>query len=113
MRNVAWFVLGMRKACGMASLGIFLLAACGRAGSPGRATVNRMSGTLSGAPAGVKVSLSGALRATTTTDGAGSYAFAGLADGRYAITPYLYGYGFTPAIRAVTWGGGGAGGRAL
>lgn len=52
--------------------------------------------------AGVSVQLSGASSATTVTDGAGAYAFAGLAGGTYTVVPSLSGYAFTPATRAFT-----------
>ncbi len=65
-----------------------------------------ISGTVSGAVSeGVTVTLGGAHSATTTTDGTGHYAFAGLADGSYTVTPSLSGYTFSPASRSVSVSG--------
>lgn len=71
-----------------------------------------ISGTISGAAGtGVTVRLSGAASAVTTTDGAGAYAFPGLADGSYTVTPWLPGFTFTPASRSVTLSGADAAGQ--
>lgn len=59
----------------------------------------RISGTLTlGATPipGVSVSLTGDVAATTTSDVNGHYAFDGLADGIYTLTPSPVGYTFTP-----------------
>ena len=62
-----------------------------------------ISGTVSGvAVVGVTVQLSGATSATTATDAAGHYGFAGLANGTYTVTPSLAGgYLISPASRQV------------
>ncbi len=54
---------------------------------------------------GVTVILSGSSTGTATTDGAGNYTFTGLGNGSYTVTPFMSGYGFTPASRAVTVSG--------
>jgi hypothetical protein len=65
-----------------------------------------ISGTVSGvASQGVTVTLGGAAGAVTTTDAAGRYAFPGLPDGSYTVTPFLAGTGFSPASRTVTLAG--------
>ncbi len=48
---------------------------------------------------GVTVTLSGAASASTITDASGRYAFAGLQNGTYTITPSMTGSTFTPADR--------------
>lgn len=65
-----------------------------------------VSGTVVGAAtSGVTVSLSGDASLATTTDGSGVYAFSGLANGAYTVTPSLTGYDFTPLTRNVTVSG--------
>ena len=66
--------------------------------------------TPSGSASGVSVSLGGSASATTTTDAAGNYAFAGLQDGSYLITPTKSGFTFSPANRTVTLSGADAAG---
>jgi uncharacterized repeat protein (TIGR01451 family) len=65
-----------------------------------------ISGTamLSGAGmAGVSMALSGGQTASTVTDGAGNYAFSGVAaGGNYTVTPSAPNYMFTPASQSVT-----------
>jgi len=71
-----------------------------------------ISGTVSGAVSqGVTMSLTGASNATTATDTAGHYSFAGLANGAYTVTPSLAGYTFNPANRSVTLSGADVGGQ--
>jgi hypothetical protein len=71
-----------------------------------------ISGTVSGAAtSGVTVALSGASSATTTTGAGGAYAFTGLADGAYTVTPSLTGYTFTPTSTSVTLAGADATGK--
>lgn len=82
---------------------------CGGSSTPDTWSV---AGTVSGAVAqGVTVSLTGASRATTTTDTAGHYSFAGLTDGAYTVTPSLANFTFTPANRSVSLSGVDAGGQ--
>src|SRR5216117_1651267 len=54
---------------------------------------------------GATVTLSGAASATTTVDSAGNYAFAGLANGTYAVVPTHAGYTFTPSSQSTTVNG--------
>lgn len=62
-----------------------------------------ISGAVSGAvTSGVTVNLTGAATATTTTGSGGTYAFGGLANGTYTVTPSLAGYTFSPTSIAVT-----------
>jgi uncharacterized protein (TIGR03437 family) len=56
---------------------------------------------------GVLVTLGGAAVKTTLTDTAGAFAFAGLANGNYTVTPTLA--GLTPTSRAVTVNGANVG----
>ena len=63
--------------------------------------------------AGVTVSLSGAASGITVSDPDGNYSFAGLANGRYTITPALTGYGFTPQSQSVTIKGSNSVGKNL
>lgn len=63
-----------------------------------------ISGTITPAAggSGATVTLSGAATGTTTADSTGSYSFAGLANGTYAITPGRTGYTFSPSTEGVT-----------
>lgn len=63
-----------------------------------------ISGTLSptAGGAGATLTLSGAAAATTTADTSGNYAFSGLVNGAYTVTPTNAGYTFTPASQNVT-----------
>jgi len=67
-------------------------------------TLHAISGVIIPAAggSGATVSLAGVTGAATTADGSGKYSFAGLANGRYAITPSKDGYSFSPASQAVT-----------
>ena len=60
-----------------------------------------ISGTLSpvAGGSGATVTLSGAMAATTITDSAGNYSFAGLSNGTYAVTPSHTGYSFSPSVQ--------------
>ena len=80
-------------------------------GLPGRATAQAPTHTLSGdvrdrtdAPvAGVPVQVTGTATATTITDAAGRWTFAGLAaGGTYTVTPTQPGWTFAPGARTVT-----------
>ena len=61
-------------------------------------------GTLSPAAqgSGATVTLSGAASATTTADNSGNYAFSGLANGSYTVTPAKSGIIFLPTSQTVT-----------
>ena len=54
---------------------------------------------------GATVSLTGTASASTTTNSSGAYAFSGLANGPYTVTPSNAGYVFLPANHAVTING--------
>ena len=56
--------------------------------------------------AGAVLNLSGASTASTATDPSGTYAFSGLLDGSYTVTPSLAGYVFSPASIGVSVNGG-------
>ncbi len=66
-----------------------------------------VSGTISPAAGGngATVTLSGAASATTTANSSGNYAFSGLANGTYAVTPSRTGYTFSPSVQAATLNG--------
>jgi archaellum component FlaF (FlaF/FlaG flagellin family) len=66
-----------------------------------------ISGAVTGdVKVGVTVTLTGGSSpAVATTDTAGSYAFTGLADGTYVVTPSLDGYTFNPASASVVVNG--------
>jgi len=66
-----------------------------------------ISGTISPTTggSGAAVALSGAASATTTTSSSGSYAFTGLANGTYTVTPSNTGYTFSPGSQNVTISG--------
>ena len=61
-----------------------------------------ITGTISGAPQGVTVTLSGAGTATTTTNSIGYYEFTGLLNGSYTVTPTMPGYTLSPASQSVS-----------
>jgi hypothetical protein len=66
-----------------------------------------ISGTISPAAtgSGATVTLSGTSVATTVADANGNYAFTGLSNGSYTVTPNRTGYTFTPANQSVTISG--------
>jgi hypothetical protein len=65
-----------------------------------------ITGTVTGdVVASVTMTLSGPAPAIAPTDAAGGFAFRGLADGLYTVTPSLTGYAFTPANCLVTVSG--------
>lgn len=65
-----------------------------------------IAGAVSGAITdGVLVTLSGSASGTVNTSGGGTYAFAGLANGSYTVTPTKVGYGFNPASRTLVVNG--------
>lgn len=71
-----------------------------------------ISGTVSGAvSAGVTVTLSSTPNQTTITDASGAYAFAGLVDATYGVTPSLVGYTFFPVSHTVVVNGASVTGR--
>ena len=63
-----------------------------------------ISGTISGAP-GDSVVLSGTSSATTVADSSGNYAFTGLVNGSYTITPGTSGFAISPASQNITVNG--------
>jgi hypothetical protein len=60
------------------------------------ASTYSISGTVSGALAGITINLTGAATHSTTTDGSGNYIFGGLANGSYTVAPSSTSYTFTP-----------------
>src|SRR5258708_25035169 len=66
-----------------------------------------LSGTINPAAAGsgAAVALSGAASATSTADNSGNYAFTGLPNGSYMVTPKHTGYAFTPGNQSTTVNG--------
>jgi len=70
------------------------------------ATHHAIRGTIRGvASAGVEVDLTGASASTTTSAADGTFAFPGLLDSIYLVTPRLAGHGFAPGARQVTLSG--------
>ncbi len=61
-----------------------------------------ITGTVSGAPQGVTITLSGDAIATATTNSIGYYQFTGLSNGAYTVTPSMPGYTLYPASHSVT-----------
>jgi hypothetical protein len=76
-------------------------------GGGGGGTTYGVSGTISPAAngAGATVSLSGAASASATADSNGNYAFTGLANGSYGLTPAKNGFTFTPSNQNVNVSG--------
>ena len=99
-----------------------LLAACGGGGGGGGGggvqpppatysiTGDVLSAITDGPVPDVRVSLSGATTATTTTDASGRYTFSGLANGSYTVSVSLANAAFSPESRAVTVSGSNVGG---
>jgi hypothetical protein len=70
-----------------------------------------ITGVLSGpGGAGATVSISGPESLSTTTDSSGNYAFDGLVNGSYTVTPSHSGVTFSPTSKNVSINGGGASG---
>jgi hypothetical protein len=90
-----------------AAAGLVVLMGCGS--GIGETNTNSftfgVSGAITGA-AGVTVTLTGAVTASTTTYANGSYAFGSLRNGSYSLTPSKPGYTFNPANIPVTVNGG-------
>src|SRR6202158_5197990 len=63
-------------------------------------TINPATGA-----SGATLTLTGAASTTTTADSLGNYAFAGLANGTYAVAPSHAGYTFTPSSPSMTVNG--------
>jgi len=62
-----------------------------------------ISGTIGGAGgSGATVKLSGAATASVTADASGNYAFTGLTNGSYIVTPSKSGFNFSPSGQPVT-----------
>lgn len=86
---------------------LLVLAACGGSqSSPAPAATYAIAGRVSGAAgSGVAVSLSGDASAQTTTDANGNYAFSGLRNGLYFVTPARAGVLHEPSSHAVVVAG--------
>ena len=97
-----------------ASSSLLILCGCAGAVSPGTksSVIFSISGSIAPQSAGNKttLALSGPARASTTGDSSGHYAFSGLADGAYVVTPGRSGYFFEPAVQSVTLNGTSAAG---
>lgn len=83
----------------------------GRPGTPAFSISGTVTLSGGGPMAGVVMTLSGAATGAVITNATGAYAFTGLANGNYTVTPSLAGFSFTPASRAVTISGTNATGR--
>jgi len=85
---------------------IFLWGCTGTPKTPPTQTYS-ISGAITPAAggSGATVTLSGTATGTTTANSTGSYSFAGLANGTYAITPGRTGYTFSPSAQGVTVSG--------
>jgi hypothetical protein len=87
------------------SQGVTLTSANGTANFTATAQTWNISGAISPAVSGVSIALSGQSSGTTVSDSSGNYAFTGLANGSYTLTPSQTSYTFTPATQAVTLSG--------
>jgi len=69
-------------------------------------TTFSISGTVTcDGQAGITMTLSGSVSATTVTNASGNYIFTGLSNGTYTVTPSKLGYGFSPKSTTVTISG--------
>jgi streptogramin lyase len=76
------------------------------------ATHHAVRGTISGVvSAGVTLTLTGPTTATTTSAADGTFAFEGMVDSTYVLTPTLAGHGFSPGARPLTLSGANAVGQ--
>jgi hypothetical protein len=73
------------------------------AGTTPGPTTHTISGNVQGSSA--TLTLAGQAAATTATDAAGNYRFAGLRNGTYAVVPSRRGYVFTPSTASVVING--------
>lgn len=73
------------------------------AGTAPGPTTHTISGNVQGSSA--TLTLAGQTAATTTTDAAGNYRFAGLRNGAYAVVPSRPGYVFTPSTASAVING--------
>lgn len=95
----------VRRAVGALAAGLLLLSCGSGGGARSPAPTWTVSGSVSGAPSPVTLTISGDASATAVTDDTGAYRFDGLADGDYTVTPALEGWVFTPASLPVSVGG--------
>jgi hypothetical protein len=88
-----------------------LMATFRPAGSGSVPNLWSISGNISpsSAATGATVTLSGAANASANPDASGNYAFTGLANGSYSVTPSEGGYIFSPTSRSVTVNGAAVG----
>jgi hypothetical protein len=85
----------------------------GAVGAGASTTTHSISGTVIGSPMGTAVRLSGTSSASTMTGAGSAFAFGGLPDGWYTLTPSHSGYAFTPPHRQVLVSGADVGGVAF
>src|SRR5512141_2758850 len=94
--------------CALASV-FLILNGCGGddGGGGGVAVTYSISGTVVtfGPLSGVTMTLSGSSSATAITDASGNYAFTGLVNASYTITPSRTGYTFSPTSSTHTVSG--------
>jgi hypothetical protein len=83
----------------------FALMATFKPAGSSSGTTYSISGTVSPAAAGYNLALSGTATGNTTTNSSGSYAFNGLQNGTYTVTPAASGYTFAPSSQNVTVNG--------
>jgi hypothetical protein len=65
----------------------------------------RITGNVTATGSGASVALTGAASATTTADASGNFAFTGLMNGTYTVTPTKAGVTFSPTSRSITVSG--------
>jgi hypothetical protein len=64
-----------------------------------------ISGSVGASAGGATITLTGASTMTTTANSSGAYAFSGLTNGSYTVTPSLSNFTFTPASLTITVSG--------
>lgn len=107
-KGIVWVAVACIMVAAVVSFG---LVACGSKSSsdPAQAaTTYIISGTVTSSSAalqGVTMTLSGASAATATTDASGNFAFSGIANGSYTVTPSKTAYTFSPVSKTITING--------
>ncbi len=108
MKRVISIMAGTRSLLLLAAIPLvsLLLASCGQSSTPQSSSISGQVSLGGTGLSDVTMILSGAGSATVVTDASGNYAFSGLANGSYTITPSKSGLTFSPINSTQTVRGG-------